>query len=345
MLLRTFRALIYLSLIFNTWCEGMATDYYWIAFNSGRDREGPPPSAGPKHLMKIDMFGNTIVPSQKVIQNSSTYHSPGNAGIGISSQNEKSLNLWIPDSKNPSGDVSRALINKQTLRLIFLQKTSLNTNNVQYLQVTQRPENNFLALLINEANYIGFSVSPTGTPTSSSWMLTSNPTDCLGCPYSVSSDGKFMLISDLITSTNPNKQKLLIQRLGPMGHPIAKPVPLPTGGIPSANDISGPLPNGQRYVLYSLDGSPSSPRNRPMFLQVINSAGTPVGERNQIGLDVVHYQSAAIDPKGRFVIYITREFDGSDLVYQALDVIGRPSGAPRVLARHVSNGVDLLKDP
>ena len=214
MLLRTFRALIYLSLIFNTWSEGMAIDYYWIAFNSARTgAEGPPPSAGPKHLMKIDMFGNTIVPSQKVIQNSSTYHSPGNAGIGISSQNEKLLNLWIPDSKNPSGDVSRALINKQTLRLIFLQKTSLNTHNVQYLQVTQRPENNFLALLINEANYTGFSISPTGTPTSSSWMLTTNPTDCLGCPYSVSSDGKFMLISDLITSTNPNKQKLLVQRL------------------------------------------------------------------------------------------------------------------------------------
>ena len=78
---------------------------------------------------------------------------------------------------------------------------------------------------------------------------------------------------------------------------------------------------------------------------MIDSEGIAIGERNQISSDVVHYQSAAIDPKGRFVIYITREFGGSDLVYQALDLIGRPSGAPRVLATRVSNGVDLLKDP
>lgn len=331
------------------WCEANTVEKYWISFNSSKTKDIPHAPGGPKYLLQIDVFGNITVFPKKIIQNSPFYRSPSTAGIAISSHSEDSLNVWVPDARLlPNGQfaVFRAVINKQTLRTILFRQTTLKTNNPRFIQVTQKAKNNFLALQIYDPEqqaieYVAFGISSLGIPLPLSWPLSKNPSDCEGCAYALSADGKFIVVADLITDPNANKKRFLVQRLGINGLPVNNAIPLPTGRLASVLDISGPLSNGRRYVIYSQDLG----LNQHLFLQVIDSEGVRIGERILLGADVANFQAGAIEPKGRFVVYVTNKNGLGELVYQALDGTGHPSGQVRKLAANVADGVDVMREP
>jgi hypothetical protein len=320
-----------------------ASDKYWIAFN-GPPKDEPYAGIDTKYLMQIDDLGNIFMPPQKVIKNFRSY-----VGIAISHRNQNSLNLWMAGTGPAEGGyaISRAVINKRNFQTTVFIKTPFKTMNPRYLQVTQRSNNNFLSSEIFDMtqyviNYVGFGISNFGIPSSTSWLLSNKPTDCDGCGLALSSDGKYLLVSDLVTNTNPNKKKLLIQRLGSNGHPIALPVPLPTGRLTYPLDISDALENGKRYVAYMQDNAGPGIQ-KTIFLQMIDSDGKAAGQRVQIGYDAVPFQSAAIDPRGHFILYIKRP-GPLNLVFQALDSTGQPSGQAKTLVSNVETGIDILRE-
>jgi hypothetical protein len=112
-------------------------------------------------------------------------------------------------------------------------------------------------------------------------------------------------------------------------------------------DISNVLSNNRRFILYQKEvnviGSQVKDR---LFLQPIDSReGTRIGDPIQLAAgdngDLTGLQGLAIDPKGRFVIFET--FQG--LFFLGLDITGRASGIPKLIAADTLDSVDVLLDP
>lgn len=148
--------------------------------------------------------------------------------------------------------------------------------------------------------------------------------------------------------------RLLVRRLNSQGLPQTDPVLIDKivgfhSGI-SAADLTDRLPGKRAFVLYvrARGGAGEAPIGR-LFLQVIDSTtcekvGLPFQLPTQA--DVRGFQPIAIDPAGRFVLFV----DGFDLVYWALDATGHLSGDRKVLVGpHLTKfgafgGLNTLRD-
>ncbi len=313
---------------------------YWISFTSYRQDRS---SAGPKYLMKIDVFGNVLIPARKVVPELG-YASPPYGATALS-QTDGFLLMWMPerreDPQQPTTNaVFRALINKQTLRLVLFRKTKLNVYNKYALQVTQRKQDNFLVLEGLDPDigvrYFGVPLSPTGKILPGRLDLFPNPVTC-PCEMGISADGRIFFFRDQIGT---KLGKFVVQRLNHAGDPVQAPAIVATGRTAPA-DISNRVHGNQRFALYF--GYPT------LDLQVLDAdtlenIGDPVHLAKNTG---VGNQTAAIDPHGRFVLYTTATEHPAGsrlLMYQALDALGHPSGQPKIIAHNVQSGLDVLKD-
>jgi hypothetical protein len=320
-----------------------AADRYWIAF-SGYNNEHAPGAA--KNLMSIDAVGNILVPARQVIPER---RPPEYVGRGVAiSNNGNLLNLWFPGLEYQDGQFDhslfRAAIQKRTLKASAIHKTPIRVVNEKFLGVTQKPSNNFLAVQIIEQpvskdveRYIGYSLSEHGAVLPEApWTLSPDPATCAirsapyDCNMNVSSNGGVLLIRGV----NPSKQlesKIVLQRLGKTGRPLAKQVVSAKGRGLFPLDISNILPGNKRFLLYW---------HGYLFLQPVD-ANTLANLGERIRLNYTYSIIAAIDPQGRFVIYA--KLPG--LFFQALDAVGHPSGPPKVLSGNVGQGnIDILKD-
>jgi hypothetical protein len=155
----------------------------------------------------------------------------------------------------------------------------------------------------------------------------------------ISADGKIFSFVDRIGS----HRKIILQRLNHAGSPVQAPVVALRGKFAPA-DISNRINRDQRFLLYHQNVV--SPK---LFLQVLDANSLQaVGDPDRLAVSTrFGTQTAAIDPFGRFVLYvtdITHPLGESMLLFQALDALGRKSGQPKIIADRVNSGLDVLKE-
>jgi hypothetical protein len=318
---------------------------YWVAY-LGHLRH---------QLMEIDSVGN-------VLRTSQVKPETGEAGA-ISKKGDNRLNLWYLGHFSPPNFVWRSLINKDSLTTLANVRTEVKTMGPQYLQVTQRPRDNFLALRIGDF-LTAFGISDEGTLNGESWPLFRSPFQetadlADGGRGGVSADGRFAYFID-ITDT---ESQLFIQRLGSLGKPQGPPVLIDSWKTKAravwCADITNVLSAQRRFVIYmvAVGLRPFVPPsvNDQLFLQVIDdSTGNKVGSRIPLrSYNLLESrQGLAVDPLGRFYISGVRDAlhpgGPTGVIFQALDATGHASGSQRVLAPVssiiVGVGLDILQE-
>ncbi|MCI0603799.1 hypothetical protein L0156_12390 [bacterium] len=320
-----------------------APDEYWISFISFRDTiQG----SGPPYVMKIDVLGNVLVPPKKAVPGGMGFMSPSSGATALS-QTDRFLIMFLPDARAREKDgrlhrVFRAVIEKQTLRLSSLRETGLLTFNSDALQVTQRKKENFIVIQKQDFDALRY----VGIPLSSSSKILAGRIDLFPdsvtcpCEMGISVDGRIFIFLDGIGYPPGN---LVLQPLDHDGNPVQGPVIAEKGRVTTA-DISKRINGDLRFLLYH-----SNIITRKLFLQVLHADTLrPVGEPDRLALYTAYgSQTAAIDPLGRFVVYVTGDghpVGQAMLMFQAVDALGRKSGQPKIIADKVKSGLDILKE-
>lgn len=318
-------------------------DEFWISF-SGPFPDKIHPPGGPWTLMKIDALGNVLIPPTVVVRNGGGYTNPGGAGAALFDNGNGTLSLWIPTLAPRAGllhHVYRAVIDKRSLRLIFLRETGIQTVNRERLGLAQRGPAHFLAdegqiLKDERVLYVAHQLSATGALDGQHWLLTAPAPPCGGCGMGLAAAGRTFFFTS--GRQEPEQETAMLQPLDDTGHPKNSPYPVARARHLYLQDVSDQLSASRRYVLYSVLAQRVG---QPLFLQVVDTtARMPVGDPIGVGRisDGVG-QAAVIDRLGRFVVFCS-PYDF--LVFQALDATGHPSGGPRVIANDVYAGVDIL---
>lgn len=324
---------------------------YWISFNDQHGRRA---------ILKIDSIGN-VVSESRVIPKLHTGPFSGfggkTFGTAITKRDTETLNYWTFTKK---GALSRAILRRDTLEPVLIKETHQRTSNVAALHAAASSGANFL--VFNKSSngveqLLGIRTSATGILEDHQWLLfneAANDDLCAAdCGGGVSSGGQFAWIRTPEGMPNGGS-RLLVRRLNSQGLPQTDPVLIDKivgfhSGI-SAADLTDRLPGKRAFVLYvrARGGAGETPIGR-LFLQVIDSTtcekvGLPFQLPTQA--DVRGFQPIAIDPAGRFVLFV----DGFDLVFWALDVTGHPSGKRKILvsSHHAKFGaagaVNIVRD-
>ena len=122
--------------------NGSNVDLYWISYQGSPRR-----SCCPITLMQVDQFGNIVRPPKPVIRQSKLGRGQI-TGTALGHDGSNKIQIWaVHQGTFQGGDILRATINKTTLVLISLKRTSVKTTNEDRIHVTQRSENNFLMIV------------------------------------------------------------------------------------------------------------------------------------------------------------------------------------------------------
>lgn len=327
-----------------------APELYWISYIS---------ESG-VHLLQIDSMGNIVRPPTRVISLAGLGSVAGPSAIGHRSPGR--LVLWLTREQDT---ILRVIVRKRTLEVLSVIETPLQTVNPGFIQVTRKNKNNFLVLQteIPEGQFlIAFGLTDASMPDGTSWLLSpqriGTPDSCFVCGGGVAADGR---AAHLIDRSLRDITKLFIQPLGARGRPKQDPKRIRTlknlqGGIVSA-DTTSVLSNSRRFLIYVSDKAGESDLfSEKLFLKVVNAkTGEKIGSRILlVEPDVANLeriggpQQIAIDPVGRFVIYVLFQsgISISTLNFQGLDATGHLSGPPKILTRKAIGfgGIDLLKE-
>ena len=341
--------LYYLSIaiVFFSVVDAVSSDY-WISYTSYNEVRQ---EAGAKFLLKIDALGNVLIPARKVVPENNGYVSPKYGATALF-ETDRNLIMWIPtEGVKFNRDLFRAEIDKNTLDLVLFERTKIKTANVTSLQVSQKVENNFLAVqqafdppLQTTQWYSGVPLGENGRKSGSTIRLFDGGAGCitaltLFCEMGVSADGRLLFFFNQEPSSSGLSEKgFILQRLSKTGRAIGDPV-IHAHQKATPLDVSNRI-GANRFVLYN---------NPALFVQALRADTLEkFGDPTRISRFIaIGPQTAALDPKGRFVIYITGGGHPSGdrlLLFQALDGIGRPSGQPKVIADKVQSGLDILQD-
>jgi hypothetical protein len=238
------------------------------------------------------------------------------------------------------------VIDKRTLRPLFMKKTPLATYNPSFFHVTQNGQNDFLALeridrkeklLRHEA----FGISPNGALLGARWQLIRGLGDCGGCGSAISADGHAYVYTDYIRGVTHDYRQVLFQHQGRDFKPSGKLRAVSPRGRVDAVDISNLLSGERRFVLYIQN---QTRVYDALYLQALRAwTGESLGKRILVARQTGFLRDAVIDPAGRFVVYMETERLWG-IVYQRLDVSGQPVGKPKMLVAAGGGGLDILKE-
>jgi hypothetical protein len=366
-LLSTLGLISLLSL--STWAQSNSSQYaYWIGFQ----KAGPP--NGETYLMKIDSYGNTIQQKKRVIP-SERVGGQG-AAMALGFNNAGNIIIWTAVSTRSDfrkGKIYKAIISRNELTLLFFHITTQETSDAFRLQSTQKQNNNrvsYRKITKDGESLIGSDVNANGFFNKSQNALSADLSECeefdpKWCPGTISSDGS------AAAYTKPGKSHVLTdlwyQRLNEQGKKSGKPRliatlsnPYPFGfnsGTIASLDISNILAGNKRFVVYAwAPRRPNDVIGDKLFVEWIEaSTGNPIGEPIRINasdfLTLGAAQNVAVDPFGKFVVFSVQQRSifgpppiNNALVFQALDALGHPSGASKILSENVSSEIDLLID-
>lgn len=344
-----------------------STGLYWIAFSHGTF------SATPKFMIQIDAFGNVTIPPKRVVPVGKL----GNklSAVALAKNGADQLALWtFGGLRNERPALFRVLLSNPSLRFLGITKfPTISTNNLNWLSVTQRLNKNALAVSMEtEPNSFLVGAQLTNQFSNGKMERLSQEPICVNpvgwinrCQYPdlfggvISSDGAYSLLAKTPLPPTPNSTKLFIQKLNGNFIPFGKPNLLTSIPQPNASssyytgaDVTRPLANKKRFVVYGTETASGVGRSRPnqIWLQVVNDEGTKIEPRisilNAPLADTRGASNIAVDPHGRFVVYAcdVSENERNVLVFQALDGTGHPSGVHKVIAHDVALvGIDILE--
>jgi hypothetical protein len=334
-----FLSAIFLISAFHSWSMDFFSKkiLYWVSYTTNEA----------SYLLQIDGVGN-------VVQNPRKLPTPkGVKKIALSQNGNQNLNLWYANNH-----VVCTVIRKHDLRILKSIQMTITTTNPELLKVTQKDENNFMAVNESTGNdfyYAEFVVKtyPIGLGSvripreiSMPYHKASADFSCDVCAGSISSDGRTvfwytqedtleepvrMLISDVhddLTFSTP--------ALGAFSNVVGNST---SGVISIAAAASNVLPDGRRYIVFLTALQPT------LVLQIIEPDFSQISPINLISKKTTG--PVSIDPEGHFVIFGHRSVgkSGPFIAFQALDATGHPSGSPRVMVNLVKPiGLDILKD-
>ncbi len=298
-----------------------STDFYWVTFSGDC-------SCDSVFVMQIDANGNIIKAPQEVLD-VETYGAGASALVKLGGSKLVLLH-W-----NSFSYMTRAIINKTTLNASAIKNTGLFSYENEFLHVTQNKSGNFLiAEDYVDGSLNAVKISKKGMPKAGSTPVA--PAAPLESDEaSISSDGLFAVTNRY--SDTGGKEKLYVQPLDDTGSPSGPPKLIAKFKDVESVDITNPLPDGNRFVVYTVDAG-TTPDDR-LYLQTISPTGKKVGGKKLINTPPDRSedsQTVAIDPLGRFVLFTMGGDDygcvGNDiLVYQALSTDGSPNGSLKVL--------------
>ncbi len=306
-----------------------SNDTYWVTFSGDC-------SCDSIFIMQIDGSGN-ILKAPKAVLDVETFGAGASALVKLGSSKLVLLH-W-----KSSSYLARAIIDKSTLKASGVTTTGLYSFENEFLHATQKSSNNFLiAENYPNGTLSSYGISSKGIPKSTGSSLAPGaPND--SDEASISSDG-LSLITNRYSDTGSIEQ-LFVQALDEKGSPVGSPKLLAKFKDIESVDVTNPLANGDRFVVYTVDAG-TTPDDR-IFLQTINATGKKIGSKKIVNTPPDRSedsQTVAIDPLGRFVLFTMGgdQFGcaGNDiLVYQALSANGAASGPLKVLG-----SCDLVTD-
>jgi hypothetical protein len=323
---------------------------YWIVFKHNNSL-----STQQIFMMQIDGLGNIIVPPKPVVPVNAIGRQIRGA-LAIAKAGSDKIVLWInkrPQSSK-SGFVHKAVVTNPGLGFLGIHKTGVQTSNVDWLSVTQKPAANILAVVTRskEEHFLSAFGLTLQSLNGSHWLL--SPPICqdfcerLFGGGTVSSDGRFALVA--------SARRLFLQRLDGAGKPLGDAELLNTMALAhntpyyTGADVTGPLAQSRRFVVFGTEAAGNDQDAARLYLQIVTNLGEKVGDRIVLLGDIHAYANqgscVAVDPRGRFVLYAVGGTHLGDqaLVFQALDATGHPSGQPRAIAYDVSWAIDILKE-
>lgn len=323
-----------------------ASDNYWISIGTGSD--------DPVRLMQIDASGKVLVPPTDILTRSQTGNNQDRLTAMAPGPDSGSLFLWVL-SENESDEyacpIYRAIVAKNSLQVLSLRKVSILASGAKQSFHATQSGRSFLAFMLGSKGkgttfMKGAEVGADGMTTGLTWNLsprTGKETDQGG----VSSDGRVGFVR--IDPTTDNLDEVYVTPLKANGLPAGDPTVIVKRHEVEEIDATNMLSGNRRFVVYLDD------QNSLLFLQVVD--GTTLAKQGPVKLiaspDVdADDQILAIDPLGRFVIYlqVSSSCSGSDIMYLALDANGNPAGNPKAIASPCSlspnydafEGIDLL---
>ena len=216
--------------------------------------------------------------------------------------------------------------------------------NIQPLQTTQRGINDFLILLASGV-VSAAATSPLGVLTGRYWPLTQN-SDSI--QFRIARDGRAMAWWDWTGGIH-------YRRLDNTGTPAGKIATFPVAKYYQVNglQLSNPLKGNRRVLIYTTNYSHHCDGLVGVFSRSLNATtGAPLSKPQRLAPyegECENPQSpVAIDPKGRFYLYVVEYYTemklhlGGAMLLQPLDSSGGKMGPPALIADQVYGGVDLL---
>lgn len=313
-------------------------------------------------IVALDEFGN-VLKSPRLVLRQQDIKTEYDSATALRS-NKDELVLFVVGGGSPSR-IYRATIDKKTLAMLNLVQTQAVSGN-KYLQSTARKENNFLSYGTFTGHstqrmfrVLGRAINEQNQLHNETWFITGTlgGDRCFfvgGCSFSVSDDGR---AAAYVQPIGTSDSVLFLQPLDESGRALSERSRIAflrasaEYGLLKSVDISNII-NDHRLVAYI--ESPEKPDKKTpdtLYVQKVNLSARPIGDRILVRqcLFLEGSQSVAIDPLGRFILYVVH-FSAKDfhqnLLFQALDASGHPSGSPKFIARDtVLSGVNIAVDP
>ena len=316
-----------------------AVDSYWVTFSGDCGCDDI-------FIMKIDQDGNILVPPKAVLAIGDV--SANTSALSKNGTSKLNLFHWNKDAK-----LTRAIIDKATLKVTSTKKTQIVTKDGGFLQATQKDKDNFVLGERTTGPLALFKVTSTHVPKAPGWDLDADIT-MSNDEATISADG-LVVVSNRSDLDANSPDQIFVQLLDDKGNPKGPAKLIAKYTDIEASDVTNALKDGLRFVVYIVD-SGTSPDDK-LLLQKIDATGKKKGAKTVINTPPNREednQVVAIDPLGRFVLF-TMQGDNYGcyaqdiLAYQKLTETGKKSGSFKILVGcdHSSDDImnlDVLKD-
>jgi hypothetical protein len=295
-------------------------------------------------LMKIDQFGNIIVPPKVALSTGVAGNNFKGAAIspGLSTQ---TMNIWFQRGTFGSAEY-QAILNLHDFGITQIRRLSLRSVNYfsTGFHVTQKDRNNFLTFHERGGNrqstgpLMGAGIS-NGRLDGSTWQISPKGEVTIEAG-GVSRDGLMAFFTDV----SGNRSKLYLQPLRASGKrdgpPFLAKVSQQYVGLYCV-DVSNVLPDQKRMALYFQYLGGCGFISRLQVRPVNAKTGEPVGKGITL-FNSYDFIWAALDESARFVLY----GDYNLLHFRALDATGHKSGPPKVIFHGVNpiGFIDIMKE-
>jgi len=310
-LMTNFRlAQIFLFIILQVSLAGIlqAADLYWISLMN-ENVIGESAS-----IMQIDETGKVTIASKVVVSSPQLENIGCDSSTAIAQGKAGKINMWIACES----DIMRAVVTKSNLSAT-ISKTTLTTTDDDAIQASP----GLLAIETGNSVLKAFGVLQNGLPDGTTFRL-SPRTDGGNDEGGISSDGKVAYSVDF----DPDVERLYLQPLNNNHRPDGDPMVVASSPDIDSVDVTNPLANGKRFVSFYDDSVDT------IFVQVVNAELNKLGPRKVIAFagDIDEDQTSAIDPLGRFVLFVLRDSCPDDqLFFQGLDSAGNPTGPAKAI--------------